>query len=359
MRLKSTAFLFILLITAVILTGCSGGAATAGSSWPGLNADQENAYLAFNQFVYAINLSNGLEKWRFPVEGNNNITFYATPELTLDGQLVVGDYSNKLHSLNPATGTENWVFANATDRYIAAPLAFNEQIFAANNGHQLYALDMRGNPLWEFETQGPLWAAPTTDERCDCIYVPSMDHHMYAVIAETGELKWQSESFGGSIVSSPTLDKDGKLFFGTFASEVLALDSQTGNVIWRTPTTEWVWGGPVLYQDQLFVGDLGGTLYALDAGTGTIRWQKELDGTITASPLVTKKAIYVPTENGNFYALDFNGNNLWSRQFNTKLHTTPVQAGDLILLAANGGDELLYALESNGNQKWVFIPEKK
>ena len=359
MRYKHTAILFLLLIASVILTGCAGGAATAGSSWPGLNADQENAYVAFNQHIFAINLSNGLEKWRFPLEADNKVTFYATPELTQDGQLVVGDYSNKFHSLNPSTGTENWIFAEAKDRYISAALVSNEQIFAANNGHQLYAFDLRGNLLWEFLTEGPLWAKPTTDERCDCIYVPSMDHHMYAVVAETGELKWQSESFGGSIVGNPTMDEEGKLFFGTFNSEVLAIDSQTGNIIWRTPTTEWVWGGPTLYEGQLFVGDLGGNFYALDANTGTIIWQKQLDGSITASALVTDDNIYIPTETGNLYALDLNGNNLWNKLYETKLQTTPVKAGDLILIAANGGDELLYALETNGNQKWVFTPEKK
>jgi len=358
MKLKTASILLFFMIASITLAGCTG-ATNAASSWPGLNADQEHAYVAFNQFVYAINLSNGLEKWRFPIEADNKVSFYATPELSQDGQLLVGDYSNKLHSLNPATGTENWLFDDATDRYISGALAFNDRIYAANNGHQLYALDPSGNLLWEFETEGPLWAKPTTDERCDCIYLPSMDHHMYAVVAETGELKWQSESLGGSIVGNPTMNEAGRIFFGTFGSEILALDSQTGASVWRTPTSEWVWGGPQLYQDQLFVGDLGGTFYALDSNTGTIEWQKQLDGSITASPLVTDDAIYIPTENGILYALDLNGNNLWNKQFETKLHTTPVISGDLILVAANGGDELLYALETNGNQKWVFIPEKK
>jgi outer membrane protein assembly factor BamB len=358
MKSKSISILLFFLIASLTLAGCAGGT-NAASSWPGLNADQEHAYVAFNQFVYAINLSNGLEKWRYPIEADNKVTFFATPELTQDGQLLVGDYANKLHSLNPATGTETWVFAEAIDRYISAPLAFNERIFAPNSGHQIYALDNSGKMLWEFETGGPLWAKPTTEEGCDCIYIPSMDHHMYAVNAGTGELKWQSEAFGGSIVGNPTMDEDGTIYFGTFGSEVIALDSQTGTIIWRTPTTDWVWGGPQLFQNQLFVGDLSGILYALDSKTGTIKWQKQLDGSITASPLVTDDAIYIPTENGFFYALDLVGNNLWNKQFETKLHTTPVKSGDLILLAANGGDELLYALETNGNQKWVFIPEKK
>lgn len=348
-----------MIIASFTLAGCTGGGVNAASSWPGLYTDQENAYIAFNQFVYAVNLSNGLEKWRFPLEGSNNTTFYATPELTQDGQLLVGDYSNKLHSLNPSTGTENWVFTDATDRYISGALAFNDRIYAANNGHQLYALNPSGNLIWEFETEGPLWATPTTDDNCNCLYVPSMDHHMYAVDAETGTLKWQSESFGGSIVGNPTMNEEGRIFFGTFASEVLALDAQTGGVVWRTPTTEWVWGGPQLYEDKLFVGDLGGNFYALDAGNGNIIWQKQLDGSITATPLIADNTIYIPTDTGNLYALDINGSNLWNKVFETKLQTTPVLSGDTILVAANGGDGLLYALETNGNQKWVFIPEKK
>jgi eukaryotic-like serine/threonine-protein kinase len=357
--MKSKLIFLTIILFSLILTACAGGGASAASSWPGLGADAENAYVAFNQHVYAVNLSNGLEKWRFPVEGKAQNTYYAAPAFTPDGQLLVGDYSKILHSLNPQNGQENWSFSDAPDRYVGSPLTSAERIFAPNAGSELYSLDMKGNLVWSFATGGPLWATPTTDPNCECIYLPSMDHHLYAVNAQTGNQEWVSEDFGGSIVGAAALSEDGVLYVGTFASEILAVNSEDGSVIWRKTTNEWVWGGPQLKDGVLYFGDLGGTLYAMDAKTGEYKWQVPLEGDITEPPLVTDDAVYVANENGSLNAIDLNGNKLWNKQFNGKLYTSPVKSGDLILVAQTGGDELLFALDANGNQKWAFIPEKK
>lgn len=357
--MKPKLKLLILILVAVFLSSCGGSATGAASSWAGLTADSETAYLAFNQHVYAINLSNGLEKWRFPAEGKAQIAYYAPPTLTPDGQLLVGDYVKSLHSLNPSTGQENWVFSEAADRYIGSPLAVDERIYAPNAGHQLYALDLRGNLIWTFTAKGPLWATPTSDADCECIYVASMDHHLYAIDAQTGNQKWVSEDLGGSIVSAPVFSDDGVLFIGTFASEILAIDAQNGNPVWRTPTEGWIWSELQLKDGSLYFGDLNGNLYAANAKTGEIIWKTPLGSSITESPLVTDELIFAATENGVLQALDMNGNQVWNKPFNGKLYTAPVKAGDLILVAPIGTDELLFALDSNGNQKWSFIPEKK
>jgi outer membrane protein assembly factor BamB len=357
--MKSKLIFLILILFSLILTACAGGGAGTASSWPGLSADADNAYVAYNQHIYAVNLSNGLETWRFPAEGNAKITFYAAPAISPDGQLLVGDYSNIFHSVNPANGQENWSFSEANDRYVGSALAVDERIFAPNAGHSLYALDIKGNLVWSFETEGPLWASPTTDTNCDCIYLPSMDHHLYAINAQTGNQEWVSEDFGGSIVGVPALSEDGVLYIGTFNSELLAINSQDGSIIWRKTTNDWVWGGPQLKDGVLYFGDLGGTVYAMDAKTGELKWQVPLEGDITEPPLVTDDAIYVANENGILNALDLNGNKLWNKTFTGKLYTSPVKAGDLILVTQTGGDELLFALDANGNQKWAFIPEKK
>lgn len=357
--MKSKLIPLILILIALFLSSCGGAGTGAASSWAGLTVDAETAYLAFNQHVYAINLSNGLEKWRYPAEGKAQIAFYAPPTLTPDGQLLVGDYVKSLYSLNPGNGQENWVFAEATDRYIGSPLVADDRIFAPNAGHHLYTLDLRGNLIWSFKTKGPLWATPASDPDCECIYLASMDHHLYAIDTQTGNQKWVSEDFGGSIVSAPAFGEDGVLYVGTFASEILAIDAEQGNILWRKPTEGWVWGGLRLKDGILYFGDLKGNLYAADSKTGEILWKTSLGSSITESPLVTDDRIYVASENGGLRALDLNGNEVWNKPFNGKLYTSPVKAGDLILVAPTGSDELLFALDANGNQKWAFIPEKK
>ena len=360
MKYKALLVILTLLLSASVLSACTGGGGVGtASSWPGLSADQENVYLAYRQFVYSINLSNGLEKWRFPLEGKASVTYYAPPVLTDDGQLVVGDYVNILHSLNPATGQENWDFTGATDRYIGSPLAADGYIFAPNAANMLITLDMNGLKKWEFPTEGPLWAQPTTNPECDCIFVPSMDHHVYAIDAKTGIQEWQSDDLGGSIVGKPAFSEDGVLFVGTFNNALVALRASNGEVLWRVPTSDWVWGGPILHADRLYFGDRGGTIYAVDARTGSVLWQQKPDGPTTESPLVTDDSLYVTTESGSLHAFDLDGNIRWSKTLTGKLDSSPIKAGDLILVAATGSEALLYAFDTSGNQVWTFVPQEK
>jgi outer membrane protein assembly factor BamB len=153
------------------------------------------------------------------------------------------------------------------------------------------------------------------------------------------------------------------LYTGTFANELLALNANNGKTIWKIPTQDWVWGGPVLSNGILYFGDLSGTFYALDANTGSKKWQQQYDGAITQSPLVADETIYFTTEAGSVYAVNLNGTTIWTKNLGekAKLFASPVKAGDLILVATahTGVDDFLVAFDTNGNQKWVFIPEAK
>ena len=360
MKPKQRIFTLLTIVLAAALSACSGGA-TIATSWPGILANDKHVYLAYNQHVYAIDLATGLEVWRYPAEADSKKAFFAAPSLTADGQLIVGGYDNTLYSLNRDTGAVLWSFSEATDRYIGSSLVFEENIFAPNADRNLFALDTQGKLLWSFESQSAQWTKPAVNPECKCIYLPSMDHSIYSIDAQTGRLKWMTEDLGGAIVGTPAHDSREVLYSGTFASEVLAVDARNGAVLWRTPTDGWVWGGPVLADDTLYFGDLNGVLYAVNSQTGEIIWRIQADGRIPDSPLVTQETIYFNTENGSLYAVGKDGNFVWpeAKLIGGKLYSAPVLAGDTILVATVGSEQLLYALDLNGLQKWTFVPREK
>ena len=364
MNNKITSLFLIIIAGALFLTGCAGGGQASATSWPGLSADDTTAYVASNRHVYAIDLSSHTEKWRFPNPQDNKLSFFATPTLTTDGQLLAGSYENTLFSLDPKTGVVKWQYADTSDnyiyRYIAAPLTVEQGIFAPATNNILYALDLQGNVLWTFPTAGPLWATPTTDPGCKCIYLPSQDHTLYSIDAQSGKLNWHTPDLGGSIVGTPAVGT-GVLYTGTFANELLALNANNGQVIWKIPTKDWVWGGPILNNNILYFGDLSGAFYAVDATNGSVKWQQQFDSAITQPPLIADERIYFTTEAGSVYALDLNGTTQWNKSLGEKVKafTSPVKAGDLILVAQVGADGLLVAFDTQGNQQWVFTPETK
>jgi outer membrane protein assembly factor BamB len=352
---RLTILSLAILAVALLLSGCGGVVLPSG--YPGVSSDQDTAYLAFNQFTYAVNLSNGTQKWRFPDKGSANETFFNTPALSADGQLIVGSYNNKLYSLDPASGVQKWEFS-ATDRFVGSPLITPQGIYAPSADNHLYALDFSGKVLWTFATHGPDWSKPTTNDQCNCIYLASMDHNLYSLDAKSGALLWKTD-LGSAMVGTPAWGPDNTLYIGNFGSEMVAVNAQDGSVRWKTTLQGWAWGGPILNGADLYFGDLKGNFYSVQASDGKIVWKINSDGAITGSPLVTPDGIYFTTDAGSLYAINGNSSVKWTQPVGGKIYSSPVLAGNMILVTPVGTDGVLYAYNSNGGQVWPkFIPPK-
>ncbi|MDD5368883.1 MAG: PQQ-binding-like beta-propeller repeat protein [Anaerolineaceae bacterium] len=344
--------LVLVLALTVLLSACSG--ALTATSWPGMTADQKNAYLAEGPYIFAVRLNDGGMAWRFPEKAGKG--FYATPALTTDGQLIVGGYDNVLYSINPQNGTQNWTFTDTSlDRWISGVLTTGQDIYAPNVNRFLYHLDLRGGVKHKFETNNANWAAPAADD--NLLYLPSMDHFLYAIDKTNESQKWKVD-LGGAIAGTPAISTDGVLYAGTMNNEVVAIDATSGKILWRFPTIGGVWSGPALKDKMIYFGDLKGTFYGVDTTTHKATIQITPDGPIVSTPLLLKDRLIFVTESGSVQAIDFTGKILWNHTINGKLYTTPVQAGDHTLVAVTQGDQLLAALDQNGNQVWSFTPPK-
>lgn len=352
MKIPRKIIFITILFTAAMLSACSGRRFSA-TSWPGIAVSDDTAYVAFGQHVYAVNLENGRERWRYPDPADNKISFFSAPVLTEDGQLIIGGYDNVLRSLNPENGREIWSFEGAGNRYIGSPLITEDAIYAPSADQYLYVLDLEGGLIDTFQADRALWAKPSTDGQS--IYLTSLDHHVYALTPGSLNLEW-SRDLSGAIVGSALITEDGKLFVGTFNNEMVALDTSDGDVIWRTTTSGWVWDQPALADNRLYFGDLDGAFYALDAQDGSLIWDLDPDGPIVGTPLITEEGIFFTTEEGKLNFFDREGNPIWNETIGGATYTKPVVAGELILVAPIESETLLVALNANGTERWAFTP---
>lgn len=361
MNKKKITLVLALALAALLLSAC-GGRATLVNTWSGLSADAERAYLASGSHVYGVDVTDGKEIWRFPLETDTNLLFYANPVLTEDGQLLVGSEGNthELVSLDPATGKENWAepFLDAKGRWVASPLVFNDRIYAPNSDGFLYTLDLKtGQPVAEpIELGGSLWATPVTDG--ELIYVTSLDHHLHIINPVSGEIA-EPIDLGGASPSSPAVGEGG-VYVGSFGSEIqFVTPSGNSQVIATTPN--WIWGTPVLDNGILYYADLSGNLFALDLESNTQLWSDlKTDGSVVANPLVVEDQIYVATEAGTLVALDRDAKIVWEKTPGGKLYTTPVFTNGLVLVAPYRAEDALAltAYDVEGRQVWSFIPEQ-
>ncbi len=356
-RLLLTSFI---LLGAIVLSACS---TVNTSSWPGLAADAKTAYLANGSFVYAVRLTDGVKVWQYPAKSGTQL-FYADPVITPDGQLLVGSAGrdDELTSLDPATGQPKWAvpFVGG-DHWVAPPLAVGDTVYAANNDGKLYALKLAtGEKLWSLPIGRELWGAPVTNGKL--VFVTSLDHFLYAVDPQTQKIAWKLD-LGGSAPGAPVVSQDGNsLYVGSFAKKIFSVDAATGSVRWTADTKDWVWSAPSLGGDSLFAADISGNIYSLGVPNGKNAWPVvQPDGAITGSPLVltgntgqSSDNMLVATESGSLMAFDGTGVKIWDVSVGGKIYTSPVLAGDLIVVAPLNTDFLLAAVSKDGKLLWKF-----
>jgi len=363
---KKLVLISMFLLGAVLLSACTGGAAR-GSSWPGLTTDGNAAYLADGPFVYAVNLTDGKERWRYSGSGTK-LVFYAPPVTTTDGLIIVGSAGTD-HSLialdpsdiDPETNApvEAWKFTGAKDHWVAAPLVIDNTLFAVNSDGNLYILDLQDGQSVKDATVvqlgGRLWSQPVTDgER---VYITSLDHSVVAVDAASHKVVWH-EDLGGAVPGSAVFGTDGMLYVGSLASQLERFDPATGDHQTVLEAENWIWSAPSLDGDTLYFGDVDGNFYSFNTATGKSNWKPvKPDGPITAGPLIQNDHILLATESGTVFAVDRDGKVLWTEEIGGKIYTTPIASDDLIIVAPLETEFYLAALDSNGRQVWTFTPE--
>lgn len=371
---KKILFLTAALLATLLLSGCGGS--VRGNTWPGLSATDQVAYLADGSFVYAVGLDDGKELWRYPDRRDSKYIYYTTPYITSTGLVIVGgsgsDSSlvaldpNSIKSVNETTNTvaEAWKFSGAQTHWVAAPLELEGTLYAPNSDGNLYVLDLQNGQLKEtIPLAEDLWSQPVTDGKY--LYISSLDHSLLAVDKDTYEIIWH-EDLGSAIPSSPILAADGNLYVGSFASMLEKFDPATGNHESVEQTNDWVWGTPGQVENTLYFGDLSGNLYSYDLEQGKYNWTSAIQpaegarvNAITASPLAVNDVLLVATESGNVYDVDMDGrlkDSPWASP-GGKIYTTPVVAGDLVLVSPMTSTAFLYAYDLNGRQVWAFAPE--
>jgi outer membrane protein assembly factor BamB len=354
MKTKIIFLIGLLLVMALLLGGCASG--LTASSWPGITADANNAYVSGGPYVYAVDLQTGAQVWRFPDKASTANPFYATPVLTPDGsQLIVGGFDKKLYSLDPKTGNSIWEFTQAHDRWIGGALVTDKMIFAPNADYKLYALNLQGTLQWSFEADQSIWGTPVSDGTN--IYFGTLGRKVYAVDAQTGKQVW-TQGVDGAVLGSPVLANDNELYVGTYGGTIYVINTSNGESRALEKTSSWIWSGPTLGGSDLYFGDANGKFYAVPiSGTGQ-SWTQTLSGAIIGSPIIQGDTVIVGTEAGTVYIMDRAGNTARPIAISGKIYSTPVAAGNLTLVAPTDGSATLVALDQSGALKWSFIPPK-
>jgi len=351
MKYKKFTLILIVLLSAVLLSSCSGQ--LTGTSWPGISTNNDTVYVSYLNRIYAVRSNDGSVVWQYPAKAGRD-SFFAAP-VVADGNLIAGSYQNVLVSLDPNTGSVKWTFDQAKGKWIASPLVVDGKIFAPNGDFTLYALDLNGTLLWKFPTKQALWSRPVSDSTY--IYQASMDHFVYAIDINTGAKVW-SLDLGGAVLYSPTLTPDGFLYVSTLARNLIAINTADGKIAWQRSFDSDLWMQPAFADGKLFFGDIAGKVYAVSAQDGSDVWSQAVNVSVIAPATEISNGIVFATENGSLIAMSFTGERLWSRTFDGALYTGPTQVGSNLAVGITKGKEFLKLINDSGQDVWSFVPPK-
>ena len=349
MKNKILTLITTICLLALLLTSCASSASTA-TSWGGAAVTDSAVYYADGTQVYALKIDNGNTIWGpYPEKAVATRLFLAAP-VVIGDQVLFGDYSGLLTSLNTSDGKENWQFSDATGKYIDSPLVVGDTIVAPNADNNLYALDLNGNLLWTFSSEHSFWAQPTSDG--ETVFAPCMDHYLYAIDLATGAEKWKVD-LKASLVGRVTL-ADGILYLGSLDSDVFAVKSENGSILWEQKVAGGVWSAPTLVDDQLFFGDQAGNINILNVSNGSIAQTIATESAILGSGAILTEGIAFGNENGDLILIGLDGEKKWTRSINGSIYSNLSLYGNTLVVLANKGEKPLVAFDTDGNENWYF-----
>lgn len=147
----------------------------------------------------------------------------------------------------------------------------------------------------------------------DRLFFGASDGYFYSAKAETGEILWKV-SIKSEVLSQPTLDEEGRLFFLAANNVLFALDASDGHQLWvysRQDTANMTirgGGRPAVRDGIVYEGFSDGSLVALSAKSGAPQWEIQLNRNrkfrdLDASPLVDGDRLYIAGYDDKLYCL--------------------------------------------------------
>jgi len=144
------------------------------------------------------------------------------------------------------------------------------------------------------------------------VFIGTMAGKLYAIDSDTGKNIWVFKT-SGAILHTCAVAGD-KVFFGNAEGKIYAVSAADGRLIWSVQTGAAIWNAPLVCEGVVVIGSRDGKLYAINADSGRIKWAAQTGGPLLASPAldINLGQVYIGSEDMHVYAFDLgNGMRLW------------------------------------------------
>lgn len=345
-----------LLLTALVVTGCSGGifgggddknvTPTVGNRVPVLSRIESGASVdpglagvsvvlpparVNESWSMASNTpsksyghlalgDNPTRAWSARIEGSTSSRRLGAAPIVANGTLYAVDTAGTIHALDAETGARRWQYRAdmASDMRGSAfgggiAVAGN-RLFATSGTGRVVALNTAdGSEIWNANPAGPLRDAPTL--AFNLVLVMTQDNRIIALGQDDGAIAWQES---GSVaqagvfgVASPAAGQ-GTVVAGYSSGELVAYRYENGRVLWadalaRTSISTEVGSisdidaDPIIESGRVYALGQGGRMAAYELVTGQRVWELNLSGIST--PALAGEWLFTLTSDARLLAI--------------------------------------------------------
>ncbi|HET6993744.1 MAG TPA: PQQ-binding-like beta-propeller repeat protein [Chitinophagaceae bacterium] len=243
------------------------------------------------------------------------------------------------------------------------PIIQNDTVFINSQHSGVLALNFStGQKIWA-ETS-PVYALNSTNTspiyKNGKIY-STIEYGFHAINSSNGQLIWSySTTAYGAFIISPVASAN-YVFTGT-ASQLIALNINSGTVAWQYSLPAEPCRNPVLYNDLIIFGAADGKVYAINQNTGILVWSRDFSvsynnlGAHHVAPTIYGNTVILSVGNKGTFALNaFTGATVWNNpSYGGPNITSPTIGGSTVYFAAEGyPDDKICALNAiNGQLLW-------
>ncbi len=268
--------------------------------------------------------------------------------------------------------------SSSSERLIVDPIVAKGRIYTMDTSYVVSCFDFEtGSLIWDVDVSESDWTGISLGGGIsfenDTIFVTTAIGDVVALNFESGQEIWRT-SLHYPTRAAPTVS-DGKVFVLTLNNTLETLDGKTGEKIWSHAGATEIAGilgsaSPAVRDGIVVAPYSSGEIVGLRAETGEVLWSDNLvslrqtEGLkglahIRAHPVIDDQQVYAISHSGRMVALNLEtGERLWEQEIGGI--SAPAVAGDFLFVVSSQGD--LICLEKiTGKIKWVkvlsdFIP---
>jgi outer membrane protein assembly factor BamB len=314
--------------------------------------------------------------WQFTSErGQRRRGVGLSDPATWGGMLFFGDDLGVVRAVTARRGVPIWTHEHG-ERVYFPPTCDGQRLFFTTRKGIAALQCTSGIFLWHRSVSHSVGRCVAW-KPADAVYFSDSDGWMYAVDAESGDLKWQTAFVADAPDDPPGFDGERARFDGTKARptgiatdgsrvyqsvfdqcRVVSFDAKTGTRRSSFQTKGWIFADPAVDDQRLYVGSQDKHLYCFDKQSGNMLWKFATGSRIESGPGVTKDRVVVGSCDGSVYCCDKRtGALLWKMQTDNPgaIYSAAIVTEDTAYLAS--GEGTVYALSlDTGTPRWKYRP---